>query len=227
MYKKTIYLFLFYLLTGNGSVNAQYNISLFNYCGYFCGGGTLAVTGLELEGTRLNESIVALKWKTRSEINSRHFELERSFGETAGFMVAGILPAAGNSSITLQYRLNDLNDFTGITYYRVKETGLDNSYQYSNSIAVKGYGHKPSIMVYPSPGRIDVAVAKISGFKADETIVLQVTDIAGRLIGTKSFPYNSGVVIKLHSFGNLSTGSYILTVTGKTDKSGCRFIIVN
>jgi hypothetical protein len=227
MYKKISSLVLVYLLICNSPVHAQYNISSFNYCSYLCNNGTLPVSGLELEGNRINESTVALKWKTRSEINSRHFELERSFGDSTGFTVADILPAAGNSTITLQYKLNDPNDFTGITYYRVKEKDLDNSYQFSNTIAVKGTGNKAGIMVYPSPGRNDAVIAKLTGFKAAETIVLQVTDIAGKIMGTKTVLYNDGLIIKLHSLGYLSAGYYILTVTGKTNKLSSSFIIIN
>ncbi len=57
---------MFFLLSSSGAVYAQYNASLFSYCDYFCPGGALPVTGLELEGNRLNESTVALKWKTRT-----------------------------------------------------------------------------------------------------------------------------------------------------------------
>lgn len=218
---------MFFLLSSSGAVYAQYNASLFSYCDYFCPGGALPVTGLELEGNRLNESTVALKWKTRTEINSRHFELERSFGDSTGFTLVGLLPAAGNSSVTLQYKLNDRNDFTCISYYRVKEKGLDNSYQFSNTIAVKGMGNRAAVVVYPNPGRNDAAVARITGFKPAETVEVRITDITGKRMGVKTVLYNDGLVIKLNSLAFLSAGWYILTVTGKTGTMSTRFIIVN
>lgn len=218
---------MFFLLSSSVAVYAQYNASLFSYCDYFCPGGALPVTGLELEGTRLDESTVVLKWKTRTEINSRHFELERSFGDSTGFTLVGLLPAAGNSTVTLQYKLNDMNDFTGISYYRVKEKGLDNSYQFSNTIAVKGLGNKVSVLVYPNPGRNEAAVARITGFKPAETVEVRITDITGKRMGVKTVLYNDGMVIKLNSLAFLSAGWYILTVTGKTGTMSTRFIIVN
>jgi hypothetical protein len=227
MYKKIISLGLFYLIAGSSTVYAQYNLSSFNYCGYLCGSGTLHATGLELEGTRMNEFTVALIWKTRTEINSRHFEIERSFGDSTGFIVAGTQPAAGNSSVSLQYKLNDPNNFTGISYYRVKETDHDNSHQYSNTIAVKGTGNKTAVVIYPNPGSNDAAVARITGFRAAETLMLRVTDIAAKLVGTKNILYNAGLIIKLSALGHLGPGYYILTVTGKTEKLHSSFIIIN
>lgn len=227
MRQQIISLGLAFLLINSNAVYAQYNVSSFNYCSSLCGLGTLYVTGLELEGRRLSASTVALEWKTRSEVNSYYFELERSIGDSAGFVVVGSLPAAGNSSVTLRYKLNDLNNFQGVSYYRVKETGQDNRFLYSNTVAVKGMNTNATIMIFPNPGRDHEAVANIGGFKNGEAIILTVTDMAGRLVGTKHVLYNNGQLLQVNSICHLAPGSYILTAAGKTGRGGCRFIIVN
>jgi subtilisin-like proprotein convertase family protein len=78
---------------------------------------------------------VFLKWSTGSEINNDFFTLERSkdaiFSEIIGFV-----NGAGNSAQTLHYQFIDTMPLSGLSYYRLKQTDFDGSFEYSSWIPV-------------------------------------------------------------------------------------------
>jgi hypothetical protein len=113
-----------------------------------------------------------------------------------------------------------------VSYYRVKKTGLDNRFLFSNTIVVRGKNTRAAVRIYSNPGMAHEAVASISGFKTAEILVIEVTDMAGRRLGSKNILYKNGLLVQLNSICRLSAGSYILSVGGKTGRSSCRFIII-
>lgn len=76
------------------------------------------------------EKQVALKWCTASEKNNDYFTIERSTNGVT-FTELAQIKAAGNSSVLLNYRAMDEHPFTGISYYRLKQTDYDGRFSYS------------------------------------------------------------------------------------------------
>lgn len=74
-----------------------------------------------------------LEWATETETNNNHFTLERSYNG-ADFVEFNQIPGAGNSREPLQYSLNDPEPFSGITYYRLKQTDHNGEYTYEGGI---------------------------------------------------------------------------------------------
>ncbi len=74
-----------------------------------------------------------LNWTTASEINVRHFEVERSL-DGNNFNQVGLVFAAGNSDSKLDYSYtDDLSNVAGsIIYYRLKMVDNDGKSTYSN-----------------------------------------------------------------------------------------------
>jgi hypothetical protein len=77
-----------------------------------------------------------LYWSMNQEINSDHYEIERSLNGTS-YTKIGSINAAGNVSTKTNYSYSDKNVTTGINYYRIKLVDIDGSYQYSKAIAIK------------------------------------------------------------------------------------------
>lgn len=92
---------------------------------------------------------VHLKWATASEVNTRHFVIERS-RDGMLFEPMGTVPAAGNSSSIQTYTYTDTPPYQGTIYYRLQQTDLDDSHRYSPTRAVTLDGRCP-FRLYPNP----------------------------------------------------------------------------
>jgi Secretion system C-terminal sorting domain len=146
-------------------------------------GIVLPVTGLEFYAKRINNTQVQLDWKTLQEINNKGFHIERKKETESSFANMGFEKSnasGGNSSSPLQYQKLDNNNFTGSTYYRLKQEDIDGRSTYSVIRIVKGDANKQLTMqVWPVPavGFFNVSVNGLS--KPD---VIQVLDMNGRLV---------------------------------------------
>jgi hypothetical protein len=97
---------------------------------------------------------VRLDWETGSEENNDYFTVERSLdGKT--FEKVFIKDGAGNSKTNLYYYGYDTKPFTGISYYRLKQTDFDGKFAYSDIISVNVQGENMAselnLKVYPNP----------------------------------------------------------------------------
>lgn len=81
-------------------------------------------------------SYVSLQWKTATEINSDHFDVERS-SDGVHFSKIGTVASSNNSSAESDYTFTDTNPVNGISYYRLKQVDIDGQFTYSIIISVK------------------------------------------------------------------------------------------
>ena len=91
-------------------------------------GGALPITGLEFYAKRISNTQVQLDWKTLQEINNKGFHIERKKENENSFADMGFVSSnanGGNSNFPLQYQKLDNNNFSGITYYRLKQEDID------------------------------------------------------------------------------------------------------
>jgi hypothetical protein len=98
-------------------------------------GAALPVGLLDFTG-RLKNNSSLLNWKTGFELNSKGFDIERSYdGQT--FSKIGYVSAAGNSNLTLNYTFTDKMIAQENNYYRLRQIDLDNRYEYSRVVLIK------------------------------------------------------------------------------------------
>jgi hypothetical protein len=122
---------------------------------------------LKTEGVRFN-------WSTSAEMNNDFFTIQKSKDETGWEDVLNV-PGQGTSNITQFYSAYDQQPYTGISYYRLRQTDLDGKESYSLVVSVKSLEDISGISVYPNPvsnqlfirfpsfGRYEIAVEGISG----------------------------------------------------------------
>lgn len=89
----------------------------------------LPVTWLTFTATKQNQTAV-LKWATAQEQNTRNFSIQHS-ASGKNWTAIGTLQAAGNSNNTRNYSYIHSSPVTGINYYRILQTDLDNQSSYS------------------------------------------------------------------------------------------------
>ncbi|MBX7240384.1 MAG: T9SS type A sorting domain-containing protein [Bacteroidia bacterium] len=97
-----------------------------------------------------------LRWSTTNEVNSSHFAVERSLDNGQTFEGIGSVAAAGNSDDVLSYQYRDV----GVVqiakdkiHYRLKMVDIDNTYKYSNTVALKLAPEEIYLNTYPSPAQ--------------------------------------------------------------------------
>lgn len=108
-------------------------------------GAVLPLNLISFDATRQNGSSL-LKWTTSDEINTGHFEVEKS-ADGIHFVKTGTLPA-GNVPGIYSYADNNINDH-GIVYYRLKIVDRDGKTAYSSIIRIVA-GARGSKSIYPN-----------------------------------------------------------------------------
>ncbi len=125
-------------------------------------GGPLPVRLVEFRAEYKN-GITTLKWKTLTETNTDHFEIQRGSNGN-DFNEIGNLIAAGNSSSMQQYMFEDRAPQPGINFYRLKIIDADGKAEYSKIVSIKTGDAQRSITVFPNP-------------VTDKTIILQLNNM--------------------------------------------------
>lgn len=143
----------------------------------------LPVTGMEFYAKRINNTTVQLDWKTIQEINNKGFHIERKKENETAFnavvFVNSKASSGGNSSFPLEYQKLDTNNFTGTTYYRLKQEDIDGRTAYSVIRIVKGDSKQLTMQVWPVPA-VGFFNVNVSG--PAKTDMMQVIDMNGRLV---------------------------------------------
>ncbi|MCF0055136.1 T9SS type A sorting domain-containing protein [Dyadobacter sp. CY356] len=146
-----------------------------------------------------SESQVNLLWKTASETNSDHFQVQRS-NDAKSWSVIGAVNAGAESKAVLSYTFSDAAPVPGINYYRLKMIDQDASFTYSG-IRSADTELSQLISFYPNPAsdylQIDQAapaIAHLSVINLNGTEVYSVNEpVSGSLIDIKNF--QSGIYL--------------------------------
>ena len=142
--------------------------------------GTLPVEviyfrAIEMEGT------VKLEWATSFEENFDFFTLERSSDAYTFREYAIIYSNTAFSSFTQKYEYIDEMPFPGLSYYRLKATDLDGSFEYHGVVSLNLENIEPDILIYPNPVVGQSLGVSYSGKEVSE---FQISDITGKIIQT-------------------------------------------
>lgn len=107
----------------------------------------LPIKLLSFEGKNTTDG-VHLDWKTVSEINNCHFEIQR--GEHPGnFTTIGTIEGAINSTALEEYTFTDAHPLSTTAYYRLKQVDCDGKFEYSKIISIEG--EAPRMIIHPNP----------------------------------------------------------------------------
>ncbi len=92
-------------------------------------------------------------------------QLEKlSFPASIGFDVSGMfweelnsINGAGNSSLLLNYSTNDKKPYSGVSYYRLKQTDFDGLFSYSQIRSIKINGID-NFQIFPNPTKNNISL---------------------------------------------------------------------
>lgn len=186
-------------------------------------GGALPVT-LKTFNARRNKSNVQLTWETATEVMNRGFQVERRTGNKGWETIAFVDSKAegGNSTALLAYAYNDVNTYSGITQYRLRQVDMDGKATYSEIRSVRGEQQGGRTIIYPNPssdGTVNVVFEEEGGARRD----IFVTDMSGRILKQWRGYANNSLQVN-----NLGSGVYtIRIVNNETGTQIAEKLIVN
>jgi len=157
---------------------------------------------------------VLLKWITASELNTKHFVVERST-DAVSFAPIGTVQARGNSNVNQNYNFTDVDAVSvsaRILYYRLKIVDNDGKVEYSAVLSVLlGNEEKISVNVQPNPFMSEL-FSKIITNKAGKANI-RLTDVSGRVILRQTVEVVAGTnLIRIEKVGGLPQGTYFVNI---------------
>ncbi|RAU81474.1 T9SS type A sorting domain-containing protein [Pontibacter arcticus] len=179
----------------------------------------LPVELISFEG-KASAAGIALEWSTASEKDNSHFEVERS-ADGQAFEQIGKVNGNGNSSVKRRYNFTDNNPASDLNYYRLKQVDFDGKSEYSKVITVTAdvlASSELSINLAPNPCENGDCSAIIANPGRQGAITLELKDMSGRLVHTKTITETSGSTVKI-PMAELAPhkGLFILTATSGTN----------
>jgi len=152
---------------------------------------------------------VDLSWATSSESNNAWFTVERSKdGVTYEEVVKQATKApGGTSNVELDYTAVDPKPYSGLSYYRLKQTDKDGKETYS-LIRTVSFDAAGRLSIYPNPTMGQVFISGLAG--SQNSVKTEWYDAGGKLLVQVTAPVAGGTAI-LNP--HLSSGIYMLKIT--------------
>jgi hypothetical protein len=183
-------------------------------------GGPLPVSLKSFNAKRLSGQNVLLSWVTAIEQSNRGFYVQRNInGSWENVTFVASRATNGNSNIDLSYTFTDLNNFKGISQYRIVQVDIAGAQKISNVSIVRGEPGK--MVVFPNPsfdGNVNVLFED-----QNSTRDIAINDMTGRLVKQWTNINSNSLEID-----NLMPGFYTIRVFNKsTGEQAVEKFVVN
>ena len=167
----------------------------------------LPLTWLSFTATKQNQTAL-LKWATTQELNTHNFTVQHS---TNGINWAGIglLPATGSSNSASNYNYIHTSPVSGINYYRILQTEMDNRYSYSAIRTLKFTKNDEPFTIIGNPVTNDVLTVQVN---IATSLALYTAD--GKLLWQEQV--NAGT--KTINVSRYAKGAYLLHANSTAQK---------
>jgi hypothetical protein len=176
----------------------------------------------------MNKKDVVTEWRTASEINTDHFEVELAKGNNEfqqnHFIKIGEVSSSGNSTSKQYYSFTDIeNNKSGVRYYRLKIVDQDGRISYS-AVRPVVFNDEIKWQVYPNPSTgIFNFIYQIN---EGQDIKVKVYDVNGKIV-QQTFLAGNGFVQKLSinlQSARFASGLYLLEAVAGEKKEVCRLV---
>jgi chitodextrinase/predicted esterase len=186
--------------------------------------GPLPVEFFYFDYTIRNKDVV-LTWKTASEQDNSHFEIERGFGIN-DFVSIGEIQGAGTSTDVQVYQFVDKNPKSS-NLYRIKQVDFDGKSDYSNIIRVDmKIDPFEDLRLFPNPTSAENINIVGRAELESEKIIIVFTDMVGKAhlsLETDSDSIVNGISINLSR--QLKPGIYMVSITDGSRMSQKKLVI--
>lgn len=196
-------------MDGNVTVISGYYIEVVisDFSNFFimkAAGSVLPVTLQSFTVKAMNNTAL-LQWRTASELNNDHFDIERS-ADGRSFTKIGRVQGQGTTSIVQNYGFTDAAPLTGNNYYRLAQVDLDGKIVYSQTRLLSFTGQGGTLKVFPNPARSTLHIQLPQAASGQNA--LQLFDLTGLKVLVQSIP--AGTLQTDADIRTLVPGTYIL-----------------
>ena len=161
---------MFAVDASNITTNYYYTIGTIN-----SSASPLPIELLKLDASCENNNVL-VSWSTATQSNNDFFTIERTI-DGISYDAIGKVKGAGTTSKKMEYAFTDVQPYTGISYYRLRQTDFDGRNKVCKTIEIECVGLNGDIKIYPNPN---------DGYFTIENAALyadiQIYDITGRMI---------------------------------------------
>lgn len=154
------------------------------------------------------ESAVDLVWATSSEVNSSHFEIQRST-DAKGWENIAKVTARNTNSVIQNYRFTDAAPLFAENFYRLRMVDTDGTFAFSRIQSVSFQDSDQQIRSYPNPvtDRIFLNAPNTGNIKS-----VEIYSASGVILYTGKYT-RAGIDVK-----SLPAGNFILKTTSVNHK---------
>jgi hypothetical protein len=154
-----------------------------------------------------NNGNIDIVWSTSAEINNDFFTIERS-QDGINFEFVAKVPGAGNSNTLIKYFTRDKKPFSGLSFYRLKQTDFDGQFKYSKIIAVNCKDKiLKGVRIYPNPVTSELTI-EIPGNM--ETVNFEILSSTGAVVYKGNLKQKKTV-----QTSNFTSGIYLIKVSNE------------
>lgn len=145
-----------------------------------------------------------VKWVTTEEINSSHFEIQRS-ANAKDFVSIGTVAATGGASSGASYHFTVTEPWQGNNFYRLKIVDQDGSISYSNIVLLKNEG-SIQLSVYPNP-TASLLYIVLPSVNNTTTVPAAIYDMQGKIVLQTILQTGTNNALKVDA---LAAGTYTI-----------------
>jgi len=169
---------------------------------------------LSLFTADIQENKVVLNWRTESELNSSHFEIERR--SAAGeFQTLATIKSAGTTTVPQNYNYTDNTILIeDALFYRLKQVDTGGKVHYSNELKVEVEVQLPNYILWPNyPNPFSARTIICYQIPRMERVTIKIYDILGREVKTLFDQYQQSGIYHIPFNANaLRSGIYFYRV---------------
>jgi hypothetical protein len=205
---------------------------------YSSGGGTysICVNGapidcvpapvelLSFSGKALDKSN-ELTWKTASERNNSHFEVERT-ADGRRFTTIGKVAGSGNSTVERTYTFTDESPIAK-AYYRIKQVDFDGQFSYSRTLMLERARSWREFTLYPSPLSSNSDLTLSFSLDRAQPMDIRLVDTYGRTLLHQTFEGQKGENIRSLEAAQLPSGIYFAIMSDGNEMSTQKIVKYN
>ncbi|TXK36600.1 T9SS type A sorting domain-containing protein [Pontibacter qinzhouensis] len=180
---------------------------------------SMPVELLSFTGKRVGKA-VELSWKTASEKDNKHFEVQRS-NDGLHFTTTSIIRGKGTTLSVSTYSATDVHAPGQVVYYRLKQVDTQGTYTISAAIAVGPAATIPVLTLFPNP---TTGLLYLHTEYVDLNTILEIHDMLGQTVLSTGIKKIDGThTLDVHQ---LPAGTYSLTLRSEHATVKGKFIKV-
>lgn len=166
-------------------------------------------------GANCLDEKVRINWKTASEFNASHFELQSSRDGQTWLHLAEI-EAAGTTNQASTYNY-EVKNSGALTYYRLIQIDTDGTQTIYGPISSNCDLNNNNMSVHPNPtnDNFNLTIQTSENF---ENAVVELVDMSGRVIDSQTTNLEAGTTLLRFDAQDLHAGTYMIRVKGQNYK---------